>query len=255
MGMFTQLSHNGSIYQFKTGFDDLRIYRVGDTIPWEPDPRYPGEHIDGVHAACDSNGDDRLWVIIKDCRIASVCKIHAGDNAETVADLCGLRPPPRELWSELAWAEKAARDAQSELAYQRYLAENPEGNPHDLYARSLLKQQSFAQQILPAMKEPQHTPGPWHARGTLSLRSTDKPGPWVVEAFNDGRSVPVATVGGLRGTPVDEANARLIAAAPELLEQLVRLVNTFDPDKQAIYEHARPLIERSRATIKKARGE
>lgn len=105
MGMFTQLSHNGGIYQFKTGWDDLVVYQAGDTIPWEPDPRYPGEHIDGVYPACDDTGKDVLWVIIKGGQIFNVCPQQDGDTQAKMRELYDIQPPPRELWSDLAWAE------------------------------------------------------------------------------------------------------------------------------------------------------
>lgn len=242
MGMFTQLSHNGQLYQFKTGFDDLRIYRVGDTIPWEPDPRYPGQHIDGVYDTIGPDLEDGPLVVICGRQITNVVQRLPGDTAEQIAADYRIEPPPRELWSELAWAEKAAREAQAELAYQRYLAENPGGNRHNFYARSLLKQRSCAQQILPVVKDPQHTPGPWQV--------IQVPGNSRLTIHGEVYDVATTCHGG--SPEAEQANARLIAAAPELLEQLA---DTFDPDKQVIYEFARPLIEQARATIKKARGE
>lgn len=134
MGVSTQLSHDGQIYQFKTGWDDLKTYKVGDTIPWEPDPRHPGQHIDGVYLACDGNGDDRLWVVIKECQIVAVVSRVPVDwpgYANQLRAAFNIRPPPRELWSDLAWAEAKAREAQAELAYQRYLAEHPGGDTLD----------------------------------------------------------------------------------------------------------------------------
>lgn len=51
-----------------------------------------------------------------------------------------------------------------------------------------------------------------------------------------------------------EANARLIASAPELLEQCQRLLNVVESDKRlkAIYHN---VVRQSRETIKKAKGE
>lgn len=46
-----------------------------------------------------------------------------------------------------------------------------------------------------------------------------------------------------------EANARLLAAAPDLLAALESLVETFDPDKQAIYSFARGKIETAKRVI------
>ena len=245
MGMFTQLSHNGGIYQFKTGWDDLVVYQVGDTIPWEPDPRYPGEHIDGVYPACDNTGKDVLWVIIKDRQIFNVCPRQDGDTENKMKELYDIRPPPRELWSDLAWAEKAARDAQRELAYQRYVAEHPGATPLGYYTHCKLQERSFMQQILPTTKESEYTPGPWHA--------IHAPGNTHLTIHGEVYDVAITRPAG--SIERESANARLIAAAPEMLEVLSVLVGVFDPDKQCVYEFARPLIERVSTIIKKARGE
>ncbi|MEN4917537.1 hypothetical protein ABE485_02610 [Achromobacter spanius] len=60
-----------------------------------------------------------------------------------------------------------------------------------------------------------HTPGPWAVRYD-----------YVVQApsFDDGRLVPVAQPYGVNSDGTDLfANARLIAAAPELLEALIAM--------------------------------
>ncbi len=70
----------------------------------------------------------------------------------------------------------------------------------------------------------EHTPGPWEYEGT-DLRSHF---PFAVKAGAD----PVAKVEdfGTSGTP--EANARLIAAAPELLEVCEMTLPYFDADSE-----------------------
>ena len=70
-----------------------------------------------------------------------------------------------------------------------------------------------------------------------------------------GRGVPALQRRDAGSIEQAAANARLIASAPELLEVLSVLVGVFDPDKQCIYEFARPMIERGRQVIKKVRGE
>lgn len=61
--------------------------------------------------------------------------------------------------------------------------------------------------------ETQHTPGPWNARPTASL------GPqWVVYPEADGPDIAIIYDHGNT-----EANAHLIAAAPELLEACRRI--------------------------------
>ena len=57
-------------------------------------------------------------------------------------------------------------------------------------------------------KHATHTPGPWHARGTK------------ISIFQ-----PFATAYQVVATAEDEANARLIAAAPEMYEKLCEICN------------------------------
>lgn len=56
------------------------------------------------------------------------------------------------------------------------------------------------------------TPGPWTAERTFAPRG------WNIEALDGAYTVGIARDGS--STPQNEANARLIAAAPELLEVL-----------------------------------
>ena len=85
-------------------------------------------------------------------------------------------------------------------------------------------------------------------------------GPWVVWAEINVRSEsgdPVAACGPQRGNDSEKtarencANARLIAAAPELLESLCELLNCM---RLANWEGDH-LAEKARAAIAKARGE
>ena len=68
-------------------------------------------------------------------------------------------------------------------------------------------------------KEAKHTPGPWKAESAAGQHDTAG---WMVL----GRSRLVASVSNLWEDA--EANARLIAAAPELLEALKNIVDWFD---------------------------
>ena len=49
-----------------------------------------------------------------------------------------------------------------------------------------------------------------------------------------------------------EANVHLTAAAPELLEALMDMIDTFDPEKQALYSFAKNKIDKAKNAIKKA---
>jgi len=75
------------------------------------------------------------------------------------------------------------------------------------------------------------------------------PGPWFVEAQNvhSGGRVICRTDWNIRDQ-VDDANARLIAAAPELLEALEALM-AHEPD------HSDTLWENALAAIAKAKGQ
>jgi len=95
--------------------------------------------------------------------------------------------------------------------------------------------------------EKKHTPGPWHI--TIEQRPdgrTDIPLALEVRATL-GRTQPLV-VGGIDER--DNANARLIAAAPELLEALEAVVSTL-----ATYAPDAPERKAARAALKKARGE
>jgi len=92
----------------------------------------------------------------------------------------------------------------------------------------------------------QHTPGPWR------LSSGDE-----TEIFSGAKPVARAHCGGLTSVklPEAEANARLIAAAPELLAALVEMVVLYADHEQYDdegYETAG--INAARAAIARAQG-
>ena len=92
-----------------------------------------------------------------------------------------------------------------------------------------------------------HTPGPWTFAplSTASrFRATQQEERFGIYADTapEGHRMPAEAQG--------EANARLIAAAPDLLEALEALVFDFDS-----HSTADESISRARAALKKARGE
>lgn len=101
-----------------------------------------------------------------------------------------------------------------------------------------------------------HTEGPWYfdGHGTIWRRPPS-------DLYENGGEVagdrPIATVhigwrrDGENGYPV-EANGRLIAAAPELLEALTEIVAAADGDG---WKQLDPSFAAARAAIAKARGE
>lgn len=96
------------------------------------------------------------------------------------------------------------------------------------------------------------TPGPWRVDGHVGGNGVANYS--IVSISGDAVGcAPVAEV--LRNNPRPmpeqriEANARLLAAAPDLLAVLESLVETFAPDKQTIYSFARGKIEAAKRTI------
>lgn len=118
------------------------------------------------------------------------------------------------------------------------------------------------------MQKQEHTPGPWEA--TKLDTDLRKPDTYVL-----GRSLPYhwTGIGELRlsgcepGSPENEANARLIASAPELLAVCEALYNrawigpTYGPDypKSGPWQLEQPisddLYQQLIAAVRKARGE
>lgn len=101
-----------------------------------------------------------------------------------------------------------------------------------------------------------YTPGPWKV-----MFSIPEVGECALAVW------PADTVHGCVGSPIckvspehlmnetDEANARLIAAAPELLEALVELTNVYDTSDFDIVGKDEVLIKKCKAIIAKATGE
>ena len=106
----------------------------------------------------------------------------------------------------------------------------------------------------------QHTPGPWHWDGNPCNYDKEQEAPWLVDANNSFPPILGGTI-----TCQSDANARLIAAAPELLKALneCRLAiqggTTFEPyDSRGAgfqQEFGIAFVEYLNATIAKATGE
>ena len=86
-----------------------------------------------------------------------------------------------------------------------------------------------------------HTPGPWTPHGTIITRE------------GDNSEYPVAGVLGYLPDEEAYANARLIAAAPELLSALESLAPMFDNDSPLLTVYSTQ-IEEARTAIAKATG-
>lgn len=97
-----------------------------------------------------------------------------------------------------------------------------------------------------------HTPGPWvhHAEDNII---TTNGGKLILEWT--ARSNHILS-GGMSVAERD-ANARLISAAPELLEALILMVRTHDEPAESLLQEMREQkwLEQARAAIAKATGE
>lgn len=98
------------------------------------------------------------------------------------------------------------------------------------------------------MSETKHTPGPWKV---VRCNPSPTSGEVMISGSNPGY---LAEVRDCRSGDVD-ANAHLIAAAPELLDALQGLVRELsDSDDEGLIENAEPMIA-ARVAIDKALGE
>ena len=99
-----------------------------------------------------------------------------------------------------------------------------------------------------------HTPGPWKLE-ERSIYALQHAGWRKGEEQFENRFYASVQAG--RGTPTEEleANARLIAAAPELLHELEHLVRLMEPYEDRLPFPGLATLNGARAAIKKARGE
>jgi hypothetical protein len=92
-----------------------------------------------------------------------------------------------------------------------------------------------------------HTPGPWMATGnTVKTVCTD-----IRSMYKDGRQV-IANMALGWESDIGTYNARLIAAAPELLEALIEIVSQADQGNPGSVFARDACINRARAAIAKA---
>ena len=100
-----------------------------------------------------------------------------------------------------------------------------------------------------------HTPAPWHVEGRTVYGA--KSGHIISHGINSHGDGPKGYVCNTSGTT--EADARLIAAAPRLLEELQRLVAIADSgqfrDRAELSIAAHPAYDDARELIKSATGE
>jgi hypothetical protein len=106
-----------------------------------------------------------------------------------------------------------------------------------------------------------HTPGPWVWDGNVCDYNIDQEAPWLVTSeYHKDQRLPSGVILGGQIQCHSEANARLIAAAPELLEALkdlldhyTSLVNSGDAGNWDAETEGEVIA--TRAAIAKAEGE
>jgi hypothetical protein len=152
MGMFTTIvAPNGKLCQIKTGWDNCDTYKVGDKISWEPDPRYPGEHIDGIHLGFGKSDNDTC-AVIKDCVVTAVLPRRWDRPTDIQIAMLkkryGIKPPDRALWPEEAWTEKEARDKEAKERQEEW------DRKHAHLSSSERMSAAMAEMILQKMNEP-----------------------------------------------------------------------------------------------------
>ena len=90
-----------------------------------------------------------------------------------------------------------------------------------------------------------HTPGPWNRQKSYAT--------FYVEArLPDGLIQEVAAIGPTQHTEQQEANAKLIAAAPDLLAALNAMMTHMGMDED---EWNKPTFDQARSAIAKATGD
>lgn len=102
-----------------------------------------------------------------------------------------------------------------------------------------------------------HTPGPWKqmwtGRGKMVFHHVSATAP-AIPGFCGERPVEIASISGT-DPQTDAANARLIAAAPELLAELEMLSNILEGCGMATMPEVKCRLVFARAAITKATGE
>ncbi|QRF55335.1 hypothetical protein [Variovorax paradoxus] len=103
------------------------------------------------------------------------------------------------------------------------------------------------------MSAAQHTPGPWEANGPFVNSAA------VIGIADCSRAAVAENWAGTdyATDEIAEANARLIAAAPELLNSLILMVRTHDEPAETLLQETKEMLwlEQARAVIAKATGQ
>lgn len=170
MGMFTVVVDDaGNRWQFKTGFDDMQEFRIGDDVRdfRITDSRYPGEvHLqDGVYYAVheelqqDKRKPDH-WLVISMGKIVALHEEQPdrGEDELLVAQQYEFEDPDPGLWTDDQWAAQAKRDYQIKCDRRREEIACAGLSPLERVvrastrlARNQIREEGFTRKILPAV--------------------------------------------------------------------------------------------------------
>lgn len=101
------------------------------------------------------------------------------------------------------------------------------------------------------MTQTQHTPGKWTLCKTIQAGAVTH---WHIAGEKHGSVYPICnhTIEVEPSSDEQLSNARLIAAAPDLLEALQEAVDFADQDSQCLTPHGENMISRWKSAIQKA---
>ena len=111
------------------------------------------------------------------------------------------------------------------------------------------------------MEKTKHTPGPWTLSARPTYQSENDKAFWFRDVVNEPRTVRIARVSGV-GEDRAMANARLIAAAPDLLEACRELwfaiqvipVDWNNPEAKELSEKAIDAMDEAEIAMNRAEG-
>lgn len=166
MGLYTEITDaHGRRFQIKTGYDGFTDYKfkVGDTVPWRIDEKRAGcgHLLDGIYLAYPEDGKTPeglfYWAVIDDHKILGV---YEEPNLDVMKARFRVQEPPRDLWSEEAWAKKAEIEREVERERIEFDAKYGHLPPMERMAkaaanlmRHTMKNESLVRRILPPQEK------------------------------------------------------------------------------------------------------
>lgn len=145
MGMYSTVIHpeDGRELQFKTGWDDLEVFKVGDKVEQYPLKYSPGhlKYQDGIYDSYSDKGDDD-WVVISQGIIYLEPRVE-DDSDDALqypfASKYVFVEPARDLWPEWKWKEKEDREAKWKKENDEYMAQFSNLSPIEKLSKQLIR--------------------------------------------------------------------------------------------------------------------